>query len=179
MKLTTLTPGLSQLDSIHHDTLVLHHFVEDRPLKGLAGFVDWRLNGWLSRLLVRGWTSARFRETLLIPGGARLRVNRLLLVGLGSRDDYNPERLRLVSLHVMDVLRRMRVTEFALGVPGLEALKVGPRQAADTLLTAFHQTMIAPTDEEQDFDVCFLVPESAMQDVVDPIHSFEVRYRRR
>jgi hypothetical protein len=179
LSFSTTTPGLAELDALTQDTLLLHHFVEDRPLRGLAGFADWRLNGWLSRVVLRGWTTGKFRETLLMPAGHRLPASRILLVGLGHRDEYTPERMRHVCLHTLEVLRKMRAASVALDLPGLDALKISSRQAVDMWLTAFHQLILAPADREVHFDVRFVLPQKALQDATDTIQSFQIKYLRR
>lgn len=177
MKLRVDKIGFEQLDNIRHDTLVLDHFVEDRPLQGLAGYADWRMNGWLSRLVLRGWAMGGPSETLLMPATSRLNVDRVLLVGLGRRGEYTPEALRLTSLHIMRSLRGLGVSRFALGIPGISGLKIGTRQAVDIVLTSLQQMYMAPQGEQEPPEVTFLVPEKNLPDVEDPIQSFALNYR--
>jgi hypothetical protein len=179
VNLTLTTPGLREVDQLRCDTLVLHHFVSDRPLRGLAGFVDWRLNGFLSRLLLSGWVTGELQESVLMPGGQRLGVERILLMGLGHRSDYSPDRFRMVSLHTLGVLGKLGVSDFALSLPGLDALKIGSRQAVEIFLTALHQTYVTPRLASLDLQVSFVVPKAVFRDVSDPVESFERQYARR
>ena len=49
IKLTT-----ESLDRLPHECLVLGFFSDERPPRGNGGFVDWRLNGLVSRLIADG-----------------------------------------------------------------------------------------------------------------------------
>ena len=75
--------------------LVLLHFEDDGELVGAAAEVDQRLGGALARVLARGDFRGRREETLLFyPPDGGLGAERLLLVGLGKRDQYMLEVLR-------------------------------------------------------------------------------------
>jgi len=51
LTLSTSLASLEALDALASDVLVLSLQAEDRPLRGSAGYCDWRLNGPLSRLV--------------------------------------------------------------------------------------------------------------------------------
>jgi len=55
---------------------------EERPLQGLAGMVDWRLAGALTRALAGGLYGAGPGEALLLPTAGRLPVARVVAQGL-------------------------------------------------------------------------------------------------
>ena len=56
----------------------------ERPLKGAAGAIDWRLKGFLSRFLIRGHITGRKGELTYVPVLLRGTTRHILLVGLGS-----------------------------------------------------------------------------------------------
>jgi hypothetical protein len=53
LSVKTLPVSLQSLDRLSVDVLVLGPFENERPLRGAAGYCDWRLNGRLSRMLKR------------------------------------------------------------------------------------------------------------------------------
>ena len=55
-----------------------------RQPRGIAGAIDWRLNGRLSRLLLEEQFLGRSGERLLTPGGHPLRADRLFVFGVGD-----------------------------------------------------------------------------------------------
>jgi len=168
--------SLEDLDEIHQDTLVLHHFVEDRPLKGLAGFVDWRLNGRLSEHIIRDWTGARVEDVVLMPGTHHLNVSRILLMGLGTRENFDGDVYRMTTLKVFQTLGKLGVTEFALSLPDPEVVKMSYRKMIDVWLTIFHQACVGSSDRFQDYDICFVVPKDATSELAEPIRAFVQQY---
>jgi hypothetical protein len=58
---------------------------DERPVRGEAGVVDWRLNGKLSELVASGFCSGAFGEAALIPGANGIMAERVLLFGLGPK----------------------------------------------------------------------------------------------
>lgn len=174
MTFSLMKTDLHALDELECETLVTHHFVEDRPLQGLAGFVDWRMNGWLSQQIVKGIASGRVRETILTPGGRHLGVKRVLLVGLGTRNEFSPDHFRGVCLSTLRTLIRIPSRRFAVDLPGLSSFNVAPRQAMEMWLTAYHQTVVSLG--LQGVHVTFLGEEEELEDWRDPLSVFEKQY---
>jgi len=83
---TTSLLGLSlrTLDNLSSDTLVIGIHQDIRPLKGAAGFVDWRLCGELSNLIRNQSFRGDAGEVILISGRGRLPAVRVFLVGWGD-----------------------------------------------------------------------------------------------
>lgn len=65
--------------------LLLPIFEDERPLRGFAGLVDWRLHGQLSRLLKAGSLTGTLGERCLVPTQGYLRAERALIMGAGPR----------------------------------------------------------------------------------------------
>lgn len=73
--------GMPALDELDVDSLAV--FVgPERPLQGLAGWVDWRLCGALSRALRDGFYDGGEREALLLPSAGRVGAARVFFFGL-------------------------------------------------------------------------------------------------
>ena len=83
---TVLEVGLEHrsVERIEGDLLVAGSFCEDRPLQGAAGRADWRLCGLVSKILLDGGFSGKEGEAILVASKGRLRIARVLLVGLGE-----------------------------------------------------------------------------------------------
>ena len=73
-----------QADVQECEILVLGFFEDERPLRGSSGWVDWRLNGVLSRYVIDKRLSGTWKETTLIPSQGRILPPLILLVGLGK-----------------------------------------------------------------------------------------------
>jgi hypothetical protein len=116
-------------DRVGVPALVLGLFRDERPPRGSAGIVDWRLNGYVSRLLRSDRVSGESRETTLIASQGRLRPSVVLLVGLGARSLYGFDRISDVTSAVARTLQKIRVDEFALEVPGASLLGLDPAES--------------------------------------------------
>ena len=64
--------------------LVCSIYSDEKPLKRIAGSLDWRLKGFLSRFLVKGWITGEKNEFVYIPIHHQGNMRHLLLVGLGE-----------------------------------------------------------------------------------------------
>jgi hypothetical protein len=178
VNLFVVPPALAELDQLDHETLVVSHFEGDRPLRGLAGLVDWRMNGMLNRYVVQGRTTGAFQELVMIPGHHRLRYQRILVLGLGGRREFSPERYRQSAEFLLSRLKMLGSVRFTLGLPGLDALRIPPRQASSIWLTGFHDTYVKPRVNDLEYDVCLVVPKDVITDVRDPIDTFVRQHRK-
>ena len=129
MKVRLAQPRLEALDELQAGCLVLTCFADDRPLRGLTGLVDWRLNGQLSRLMQRDFIDGHFHEARLTPIGGRLPFDRLLLVGMGKRSEFNAQRFEDTCRFCFETLVKLPTLDFAMCLPGRVGLDVGLRQA--------------------------------------------------
>ena len=83
------------VDEIHHPLLIVPYFEDVRPLKGNAGWLDWRFNGKLSRFILQARISGVGGECLLMPGEGRIEADELLLVGIGKKEKLNESEIIL------------------------------------------------------------------------------------
>jgi len=68
---------------ISADTFVVPVPSNERPLRGFAGQLDWRLCGRISEALRAGTVSGAPHEALLLPAAPPLHATRLMLIGIG------------------------------------------------------------------------------------------------
>ena len=132
--LSVLPLDLSRWDEAARDCLVLPVFKDDRPLRGAAGLVDWRLCGKLSRLIKTSRASAEPGEQLLLPPGRRLRFNRIFWFGLGDAKGYSEERFRKDLAWIVGTVTKAGVKDWALQMPGRASGLIGARRAVEIVL---------------------------------------------
>jgi Cytosol aminopeptidase family, N-terminal domain len=137
MELSYYPLTMEALDQADAEALCLFVSEDERPLTGLAGLVDWRLSGRLSRMIRAGLVIGAEGEALLTPPGMRLAFKKLFLFGLGSaRSD------ELLAAKLSDALRRLAqagVKDAALQLPARLSPEIGVRTLKDgdgTLLRA-------------------------------------------
>jgi hypothetical protein len=134
MALTVLPLDLSRWDETKRDCLVLPVFKDDRPLRGAAGLVDWRLCGKLSRLLRDQRASADAGETMMLPPGRRLQFTRILWFGLGDAKGYSEERFKKDLAWMISVIKKAGVTDWAVQMPGRASGLIGARRAIEIVM---------------------------------------------
>jgi hypothetical protein len=131
MAMTAHDIGLEGLDALSGvDALLLFVGEDERPLQGSAGYVDWRLNGQLSRLLQAGFFTGSAGDSLLLPADGRLPVGRIFAVGLGRRDALDASGLSGVLREAARVLAKAGAQSVALELPGGGRLEDGVRAEA-------------------------------------------------
>jgi hypothetical protein len=118
METTVVDADLEHLDGLDADTLLLFLPEEPGPLSGLAGLVDWRLTGGLSRYLMRGWFSGARGEKLLIPTHGRLPAGRVVGIGLGPRGELDLDGIEVAAEVAGKTLKAAKVKSVACGLPG-------------------------------------------------------------
>jgi hypothetical protein len=142
---TTVPLTLDALDPLPVDTVCLFVPEDERPLTGAAGYVDWRLCGQLSRLLVDGFFKGTRGESLLLPSNGRIGPPRVVVLGLGPGGEaLHPGVLRGALSQAADVLNRARVDSVALELPGRGAMPAPERTSAfdEAFVPAFRGTRV-------------------------------------
>jgi hypothetical protein len=132
--LSVLPLDLARWDEAARDCLVLPVFKNDRPLRGAAGLVDWRLCGKLSRLLKTSRATAEAGEQMLLPPGRRLRFARIFWFGLGEAKAYSEERFRRDLAWILATLTKAGVNDWAVQMPGRASGLIGARRAVEIVL---------------------------------------------
>jgi hypothetical protein len=111
-------PTLETIDGTHSDSMCVFVFEDMRPLKGLAGLVDWRVGGALSSLVQSGWFTGAAGERLLMPVKHKLPVNRLFCFGVGPARELTRGSQPEILAEAFEVLRLAGVHGTVLTAPG-------------------------------------------------------------
>lgn len=131
--------GLEGLDALVGVDLVAFVGEAERPLQGLAGLLDWRLCGALTRQLRAGaWSGAKGERVLTVTLG-RLPSARLFVFGLGPQ-----------GVQPADVAAAVEVAQ-----------KAGARQLAIALPEPLAEALVEAAHHADVDRVCWLVEEVA------------------
>jgi hypothetical protein len=127
------------LEEIGADVLVLFH-VEDEPApRGRLGRVDWILLSAVSRLRARGkFAGERGATALLLPNG-KLKVDRVLVFGLGRQADLSMPALYRLSYQAAQTVLNLHCTHIALEPP----FRAFPLEPPDRVRQAFLEGFLA------------------------------------
>jgi hypothetical protein len=109
--------GLASLDALDVDAVAVLVGPE-RPLQGLAGYVDWRLCGAISRAILDGHFAPEKGEALLLPSGRRLGPSRVFCFGLGTAP-LDPAVFAEVARKACEAMSRAGSASFATALPAL------------------------------------------------------------
>ncbi len=123
-----------QADVQECEILVLGFFEDERPLRGSSGWIDWRLNGVLSRYVIEKRLSGVWKETTLIPSQRRIVPPLILLMGLGKVREYSYPRLREFFPFLVGTLKKLNVSKICFSLPEDEEHQVESGKLAEILL---------------------------------------------
>lgn len=110
--------GLDALDELTGtDALCLFVAEDERPLRGIAGYVDWRLCGGLSRVIKNGFFVGAAQDWLLLPSNNRIGPGRIFVVGVGKRSALSADAIGKALSVAARTLTRAKVDSVALEIP--------------------------------------------------------------
>jgi hypothetical protein len=145
------------IEEIDAEVLVLFHLEDELAPRGRLGQVDWILCGAVSRLRARGkFAGVRGSTALLVPAG-KLRVGRILVVGLGRRADLSLVALYRLSYQAARAVLNLRCTRVAMEPP----VRAFPREAPTHVQQTFLEGFLAELGRGQpdaSFAVTLLTP---------------------
>jgi hypothetical protein len=170
MDVRFVSPELSNLDALRCEAILAPFFSDERPLRGVLGLLDWRLCGFLSQAIVRGFVQGERGEVALVPLRPRFTVDKLFLFGLGPSAQLDASMLTDVTARMLDVVTQAKVRTAAIVLPGRSTAQVQPMAAMESFVLA------SKTHGLQD-EVILLEPPEAQREM-DPIVQRERRRAR-
>jgi hypothetical protein len=85
---------LQDIQKLETDALIVGFYEDVRPLKGLAGELDWLLCGALSSLILKNKIRGSLGDVALLTSRGKVPAQKIFLVGLGTRKGFSPRRAR-------------------------------------------------------------------------------------
>jgi hypothetical protein len=93
----TVNVLLQDIKKLETDALIVGFYEDVRPLKGLAGELDWLLCGALSSLILKKKIRGSLGDVALLTSQGKVPAQKLFMVGLGTRTGFSPRRVRSVA----------------------------------------------------------------------------------
>ncbi len=131
--LSFVAPDLRRLDEVSAEVVACGVFRDVRPFGGLAGLLDWRLAGRLSRLAKQGFLVGDVGEVVFLPARPRLPFEKLLAFGLGPRASFGEAACRQVLTRVLDSLDGLVVKTALVELPGRSTNAIEVEAVAEIL----------------------------------------------
>ena len=136
MELRFILPDLRQLDLASAELLACCVWSDVRPVRGLAGLLDFRLAGKLSSLARESFLAGARGEVLLLPGRPRLPFEKVLVFGLGARAEWSDAVYEETVRRISRSLEALRVVRAVVELPGRADDALSPERGAELLLSA-------------------------------------------
>jgi hypothetical protein len=147
-------------DRIRVDLGLIPVFADERPLQGLAGLMDWRRSGRISSLVRSGFCTGAAGERVLMPGCAGLPVERVVLVGLGPRSEFDADAARRVAGDLVATATGLSAARVLVALPShaerrpaellfaalTEAIEQADRERADASTAEDRPAMDSPAE---------------------------------
>jgi hypothetical protein len=90
----TVTVLLQDIKKLETDALIVGFYENVRPLKGLAGDLDWLLCGSLSTLIIENKLRGTLGDVALLTPRGKVPAKKIFMVGLGPQEKLSPSSLR-------------------------------------------------------------------------------------
>lgn len=127
-------PDWKSLDVLQSEAILAPFFKDERPLTGVLGLIDWRLCGFVSRLILSGVVVGSLGETVLVPLRPRFAADKLFLFGLGEQAQWDESLQQSVTERMLNVGTAARVRALALVLPGRSTGKVRAAAAMESFV---------------------------------------------
>lgn len=85
---------LQDIKKLETDALIVGFYEDVRPLKGLAGELDWLLCGSLSNLILSNKLSGSIGDVALLTPRGKIPAQKIFMIGLGPARSLSPAVLR-------------------------------------------------------------------------------------
>jgi hypothetical protein len=118
VELRFVPPDLRRIDEAEAEVIACGVFRDVRPLTGLAGLLDWRLAGRLSKLAREGFLVGDVGEVLVLPARPRLPFDKVLAYGLGPRASFGDATFKTCIERVREALAGLSVKKALVELPG-------------------------------------------------------------
>ncbi|MBX3184798.1 MAG: leucyl aminopeptidase [Polyangiaceae bacterium] len=167
MDLRFVAPSLRRLDLAGAEVLVCCLVQGERPPGGVAGLIDWRFSGKLSRLLLRGFVTGELGEVVLLPGRPKLPFDKLLFFGLGEAKGFDERVYRMTVERILERLAGLNTRRAVVELPGRAGELISAERAAAVLLEI--------TEERPEHDSWTLVESPETQRVIQKLWALDRR----
>jgi len=165
------------LDTLDREGLALGFFSDERPPKGYCGFVDWRLNGMISRELARGRISGEFTEQILIATPPRISASKIMLWGMGLLTELTYEKLYLTGLNLSQIMDSIHCTDFAFSLPAAGRCHLPVPGMTESMIRGCFDFLSRDIEKWATSATTILANDSYLGDVLSGLHSFKLNTR--
>jgi hypothetical protein len=168
-----LTLSTESPDQALHKCLALGIFSDEKPPRGICGFIDWRLNGFISREIKQGRISGEFQEKVVIPFPGRIHTEILLLCGLGKLSEFNYDRIYTAAHDIAGAVDGMLLTGFAFDLPGENRSSLSLAGITESMVTGFFDYLSKDIEKLAGMTACIVSSAANGKEISTGIQRFK------
>lgn len=164
-------------DRQKHRCLVLGFFSDEKPPRGVCGFLDWRLNGMISREIVQKHVTGEFKEKVAMPYPDRLDSELLLLIGMGNVSDLSYDRLYEAAYEIASTMDKMKIWDFAFDLPGEGRSMLTTAGILEAMITGYFDFLSDDVSKLSIVKACLVTSSERLKGVAEGIRQFHKNVR--
>jgi hypothetical protein len=158
--------------------LALGIFSDEKPPRGICGFLDWRLNGFISWEIKQGRISGEFLEKVIIPPyPGRMGTQLLFLFGLGPIAEFNYDRVYTSAYNIAATVDGMRLTNFAFDLVGDNRSALTTAGIVEAMVTGIFDYLSKDIDKLTNMTSCIVTSPTQTKEVSAGIRQFKSRVK--
>jgi hypothetical protein len=174
LTLSTESPDLPK-----HKCLALGIFSDEKPPRGIGGFIDWRLNGMISREIKQGRIGGAFEEKTVIPFPRRIGSEIILLFGLGNTYEINYDKIYNAAYIVAQAVEGMAMNSFAFDLYGEGRSNLVIPDIVEAIITGIFDSLSTDINKLAGMTACIITPPSNLDKVSLGISQFKTNVNDR
>ena len=164
-------------DRQRHRCLVVGFFSDEKPPRGICGFLDWRLNGLISREIFLKHITGDFKEKVAIPYPDRLDSELLVLFGMGHIADLSYSRIYDAAYDIAHTVDKMKVWDFAFDLPGEGRSGLATAGVLEAMITGYFDFFAEDVNKLSIVKTCLVTSSEKLSDVAQGIRQFHKNVR--
>ena len=157
--------SFTDIDKVDTEAIVLLFFDDERPLRGAAGIMDWRMNGAISNLIMNNKIRGEKGESILLLPNKRIKGKKVLMMGLGDSSKFTESTLKKTSGEVMNKLLKIGVKKFHLAIPSKELLSINAQVTALNVTEGIKSIIEKNKINDSDLSLTLSIDESYIKGV--------------
>jgi len=152
-------------------------FSDEKPPSGICGFIDWRLNGMISREIKQGRITGDFMEKILIAFPRRIGTEKLLLFGLGKLSDTNYDRIYTAAHHIASTVDAMLINNLSFDLIGAGRSDLSIAGTLEAMITGFFDYLSEDVNKLSTKTCCIVTSPDNVEEVSLGIKNFKTNVR--
>jgi len=160
-----------------HKCLALGIFSDEKPPRGICGFLDWRLNGFISREMKQGRISGEFREKVIIPFPERISTEILFLFGLGLLSEFNYDRVYTSAYHIVEAVDGMQLADFAFDLQGENRSSLALAGIVEAMMAGFFDYLSKDLEKLANMNARIVTSAAIVKEISTGIQHFKTRVK--